>query len=286
MITKREKQLGEVALIRLKRRKNMNIIRRELKSNLKSLIIWCVCQSLLIAIGMVKYSAFAETGDSINAIFESLPEAMKSIFGVGTIDLMSIGGFYAVFFLYFLLLGSIHAVMLGAVILSKEERDMTADFLLVKPVSRSKVIFSKISAGLINLIIFNIITTISSILFVGIYNKAASINDTILLMMAGLFISQVVFFTIGLGTSVITSNTKKATSLSTAVVLSTFMLSIAIDINHKLENLKYITPFKYFEGKTLLMDGRLDLVYILLSIGIVICITTITFVLYNKRDIV
>lgn len=263
----------------------MNIIIRELKSNLKSLIIWCICEFMLIAIGMVKYSGLAETGDSINEIFQSLPEAMKSIFGVGAVDLTSIGGFYSIFFLYFLLLGTIHAAMLGAVILSKEERDMTADFLLVKPVARGKVITSKIIAGFINLVVFNLTTLIASLAFVGIYNKGASINDIILLMMAGLFISQVLFFTLGLGISVITKNTKKATSLSTAVLLGTLMLSFAIDVNNKLDNLRYLTPFKYFDGKKLLMDGELELTSVLLSIAIIICFTVITHVFYNKRDI-
>ncbi len=36
----------------------MNIFFRELKANLKSLVIWCVIMILLIVVGLAKFSAY------------------------------------------------------------------------------------------------------------------------------------------------------------------------------------------------------------------------------------
>ena len=45
----------------------MNIVKRELKAHLKSLLIWCGSMVFLIYAGMIKYSAFSETGHVITS---------------------------------------------------------------------------------------------------------------------------------------------------------------------------------------------------------------------------
>lgn len=171
----------------------MNIVLRELRAHLKSIIIWCVSMVLLIYIGMIKYSGIEQSGDAINDMIEGLPDSLLAAFGMNQFDLTQVGGYYGVFFLYFVLIGTIHAVMLGATIISKEERDHTADFIFVKPVKRIKIITAKMVAGLINMIILNFTTLISSIVFVNMYNKGASITSDIVKLMVALFILQLLF---------------------------------------------------------------------------------------------
>ncbi|PKM78014.1 MAG: ABC transporter [Firmicutes bacterium HGW-Firmicutes-15] len=263
---------------------SMNIVLRELRANLKSLIIWCVSMALLIYAGMVKYSGIAAVGQSANELFNQLPEAMKSILGMNSLDLTSISGYYGMFFLYFMLLGSTFAVMLGAIIISKEERDKTADFLLVKPISRSKVITAKLIATLINLAVFNIITLLASFFFVAMFNKGVPINDQIINLMIALFILEVLFASIGAGISVFTTNTKKATSLATTLLLTMFLLSAAIDIYDKISFFKYLTPFKYFQTAQV-MRGSFDTFFLFLSAFILITCIALTYTTFQKRDI-
>ncbi|MFZ7119981.1 MAG: ABC transporter permease subunit [Eubacteriaceae bacterium] len=263
----------------------MNIILRELRSNLKSLIIWCTSMILLIYVGMVKYSAMSQSKSAFEEMLESIPEVMKAAFGIGELDIYRIGGFYAIFFLYFVLLGGIHAVMLGATIISKEERDKTADFLFVKPVTREKIITSKIIAAIINIIILNLVTAITSIFFVDMYNTGDSITVEIIKIMMALFIIQMIFLSLGMVISALTKSVKRATSVSTAIILGTFMLSIAIDIYDKIENFKYFTPFKYFKANDLMMGKELELSYIILSLSIIVSALTTTYILYKRRDL-
>lgn len=263
----------------------MNIVLRELRANLKSLIIWSVCMVFLIFVGMAKYSGIEAAGQSANELFSQLPATVKSIFGINGLDLTSISGFYGVFYLYFILLAGIHAVMLGATIISKEERDKTADFLFVKPVTRSKVITAKLIAVLINLIIFNIVTLCTSIIAVAQFNKGASINGQIINLMIALFILQVIFASLGAGISVITRNTKKAVSLATTVFLITFILSVIIDIYNKVDFLKYFTPFKYFKTVQVMREGYFDPFFLCLSAVIIIACTAVAYIKFEKRNI-
>ncbi|MEN6351194.1 MAG: ABC transporter permease subunit [Syntrophomonas sp.] len=262
----------------------MNIVLRELRANLKSLVIWCLAMIFLIAVGMIKYAGIEAVGQSANQLLNQLPAVIKSLLGMNQLDLTSISGFYGIFFLYFALLGGTHAVMLGAVIVSKEERDKTADFLFVKPVPRSKVITAKLAAVIINLAVFNLVTYFASVYFVAKYNRGESINDQIAYLMISLFILQLIFTSVGLGLSGLANNAKKAASLSTTVFLITFFLSAAIDLYNKIDFLKYLTPFKYFPVIEV-MRGSFNHFFLLLSAAIIIACAGLAYITFQKRDI-
>ena len=109
----------------------MNIFLRELKANLKSLLIWSAIIFLLIMIALAKFSAFA--GDpSMLAMLDSIPEPMLDALNMRAFNLTTLSGFYGVMFIYFGLMGAIAAAMWGSDIVSKEERDKTVEFSLVQ----------------------------------------------------------------------------------------------------------------------------------------------------------
>ncbi len=262
----------------------MNIILRELKSIRRSLIIWSSGIVFLIYVGMIKYDGFSKAGESANEMMASLPPAMKAMFGLGDLDLAVASGYYVIFLMYFTLICGIHAIMQGAIVLSKEERDKTADFLMVKPVKRHHVISMKIIASLISLVILNAVTWIASVLVVDIFNEGPPINDLIATLMVGLFILQLFYFSIGLLFGVVLKNTKKATGAATGFILSTFVLSAAIDMYSEIDYLKYLTPFKYFDGKLIYLEG-LNRFNIGLSFAIIAVAVGISYFMFQKRDL-
>ena len=80
----------------------MNIYWRELKAGTKSFLIWSATMVFLVAAGMLKYSAFAKTGESVNELFNSMPPGLLQAMGIPPgADFSSIGIFYSIFFLYF-----------------------------------------------------------------------------------------------------------------------------------------------------------------------------------------
>lgn len=262
----------------------MNIFIRELRAHRKSLIIWSVAILLTIVSSMAKFTSYVESGQSLNQIMSTIPKSIRAVLGMGNFDLTKASGFYGMLYLYLLLMATIHASLLGANIISKEERDKTTEFLMVKPVSRSKIVTSKLLAGLFNIVVFNIVTMVLSIAFVGKYANGEQITDDIVILMMGMFVLQVVFLSIGTGISAASRNPKSAPTAATVVLLVSFVLSSAISMDSRLDGLKYITPFKYFEGENILNDG-IQPVYIILSsviIGVMICVT---YVFYKKRDL-
>lgn len=263
----------------------MNIYIKELKSHRKSLIFWCIGVILMVASGMNKYSSLYSSGQSMNDLMADMPKSLQAIMGVGSFDLSKASGYYGMLFMYLVLMATIHAAMLGATIIAKEERDKTSEFLFVKPVSRGKIIMAKLLAALTNIVIFNIVTFASSVIIVGKVSDGEKVNGEIAVTMMGMFLLQVLFMVIGSAISAVKKRPKTAASLATAILLLTFVLSIVIDLNENLDLLKYLTPFKYFEAKHMMVGDGLETVSVILSLIITVALTYGTYHFYKKKDL-
>ncbi len=263
----------------------MNIFFRELKAYRKNLIYWSVGMVMLIWASMVKYSAFSTSGQSVTEMMKQFPKSIQAIFGMTGFDLTTISGFYGVMFMYIALMATVHAVILGSDIIAKEERDRTTEFLFVRPVSRVKVISAKILAGLFCLTVFNLVTWGSSYYLIDNYGKGSMPAGDLALLMIGLFFLQLIFFSVGVSAAAVLRRPKLSGSIATSVLLLTFLLTIFININEKLGDLKYLTPFRYFDAKDLLSSGKLDPVFVIISLLLIAAMITSAYKNYMSRDL-
>jgi len=68
-------------------------------------------------------------------------------------------------------------------------------------------------------------------------------------------------------------------------MFGTFLLFYVVNLNASLEFLKYFTPFKYFEAGTLMADGALDPIFVVLSVAIIAAAIVGTYRFYSARDL-
>lgn len=263
----------------------MNIYLRELRAHRKSLIIWCVCIVLFVASGMGKYTAIYSGGSTSEELIASMPKSLRALMGGGYFDLGKPVQYFGAIMIYLLLMATIHAVMLGSGIISKEERDKTVEFLMVKPISRTRIITAKLLAAVTNIVIFNLATLLSSLGIVGKYTKGEAFVGDISKLMLGMFFLQLLFMAIGVAFAAAGRNPKAAGGISTSILLLTFLISMVIDMNENLENLKYITPFKYFDARMLLLGDGFSAGFVLLTFALIAGLTALTYIRYNKRDL-
>lgn len=263
----------------------MNIFVRELKAHWKSLLGWSIAMILLIASGMAKFTSLGPDGQNANQLFGAFPKPVLVILGIQGLDLSTAIGYFGVIFLYLQLTASIHAAMLGSEIISKEERDKTSEFLFVKPVTRLRAVTEKLLAGLLNLIVLNAVTMASSIAMVAVYANNYHNNNLIIMMMAGLFIMQLIFFALGASLAGYFKNPKLPSIVATTILLVTYIIWVIFDLNSKLDFLKYLTPFRYFDASVMIGDGHLDLFYVALSLVITTVLIIVSYLSFNKRDL-
>lgn len=265
----------------------MNIYTRELKANLKSIIIWSIMIILFTILGFQKYEAFIEDAnvtDEIAKMMQSIPRILKLMLGMSEFDSATPIGYLGVFYIYFLFIVAVHAGMLGVGIISKEERDKTAEFLMVKPVSRKKIVIAKLLAALTNVVIFNLVILITTILCVKTFIDTNLINKVIILMI-GLLFMQLLFLAIGISIAKINKKHSTANNIMMGIILGSYFLSVIVDMSDKLELLRFLTPFKYFEAKELLLGDGLNIWYILLTIVLIISMLLMSYKVYKKRDL-
>ena len=262
----------------------MNIYMRELKAHRKSLIIWCVGMVFLIAAGMGKYSAGAAAGDnSMNELMLKMPKSLQNLFGVGVFDLTIALDFFSVLFLYILFMAAIHAVMLGSGIISKEERDRTAEFLLVKPVSRRKIMTAKIFASVTILAVFFLVTYAASYGILSYYSKGAAFESGLMKLMASFGAIQLLFLSTGIFFAAVFKNPKRAGAAGTAVMMIMYILAVIVDIVEKLDFLKYLSFFKYYDAKDIL-KGNYPVIYPVISAAVICALIYGAYYFYQRRD--
>lgn len=263
----------------------MNVFLREMKMHWKGLLFWSLGMLMLVVSGMAKFSAYEATGTTVEELLSAVPKTIQVIFGFSGFDLTTASGFYGVLFLYIAVMAAVHAALLGAHVIAEEERDRTSEFLYAKPVSRARVLTGKLLAGLLNVLVLNAITLASSVAIVDAYNHGESATPEILVLMAGLLLLQLTFFAIGAAVAGIGRRPKAAASLSTSIMFFTFLVYYLVNLDEKLDLLKYLSPFKYFDAAMLMRDGSLDPLFVGLSLGIIALCAVGTYRLYGVRDL-
>ena len=262
----------------------MSIFRRELQANAKSLAIWSVIIALFIAIAASKFAAYDGNPDMLK-VLDAMPAAVLDAFSMRAFNLTTLNGFYGIMSLYFSLMGAIAAAMWGSDIISKEERDRTVEFSLVLPVSRNQVITAKALAALVNSIALVLITWGASIVAVQRYTPDAAFYDLLALEMQAMLVIELIFLAIGLLLGCAMKRYKRSGSTAISIILAAYFASILSGMHEKLEFLKYLTPFKYFDAGDLSRSGSLGATYLLLSAAIVVVSLSAAYWTYNRRDL-
>lgn len=263
----------------------MNIYLREMKAHRAALIWWSLGMAALISSGMAKYATYQTAGQSITEVFATLPKAVLVVFGMQGFDLTKASGFFGVLFLYIAVMAAIHATLLGASIVAKEERDRTSEFLFTKPVSRSSALTSKLLAGLTNVVIFNIATWVSSAFFVDYFSQGESVGNEVTLLMVGLLFLQLIFFSLGTLVAGVVRRPKAAPSIATSIMFLMFLTAYLVNMSENLDFLKYLTPFKYFDALELLTEAQLDPLYVGLSVLLIGLCVFGTYRFFGARDL-
>jgi ABC-2 type transport system permease protein len=262
----------------------MNILLRELKANLRSLIIWGVIVVLFVTVGFSKFSAYYENPEML-VILDGMPPAMLAAFNMQAFNLTTLSGFFGLMFTYFALMLGIAAAMWGSDIISKEERDKTVEFSLTLPVPRSRLVTAKTLAALVNCIGLLLITWAVSIASAMQYQPDSAFFTFLAWCMLALFMLQLLFLAVGIFLGCAMKRYKLASSVAVSVLLGTYFLSVISGLSKDLDFLKYLSPFKYFDAGLLLRESRMDLTFVGLSLAIILVCMAGAYLAYARRDL-
>ena len=262
----------------------MNIFLRELRANLKSLLIWCVIVILFSAVGFSKFSAFFESPDLL-AILEGMPPAVLSALNMNAFNLTTVTGFWGIMVMYFSLVLAIAAAMWGSDIITKEERDRTVEFALTLPVTRARLVTAKIAAVVFNCVVLVLVTWVFSLVNAQNYKPDDQFYRFVSVSMLSFFVIQMVFMALGILLGCALKKYKRASAAVVGILLGTYAASFISGLGKDMEFLKYISPFEYFDAVVLMRDGSLDTGFVLLSLAIIAACLAAAYAAYQRRDL-
>jgi ABC-2 type transport system permease protein len=263
----------------------MNIYKHEFKMNLRSVITWSISIALLLFVFLSLYSSFAADAELLNETMAQMPPELLTAFGMTGLDLATILGFYSLAFLFCQICLAIQAANYGFGLVSVEERDMTADFLLAKPVGRAHILTNKLLAALTGLTITNIVVWISSFVFINMFSAGRPYEtNTLLLLLISIIPFQLFFLTVGIVISLLMKRVRSVTSAAMALAFGMYVLS-AFGGMLGGDTFDVITPFKHFEPNYIISNGSYDVPRVLLSLAVILISVVGSYLLYQRRNI-
>lgn len=264
----------------------MNIYKFEMNGYIKSILIWTSSITFFLFLYMAFFPALAADPEAFNAMMAEFPDEVMAMMGINPdLPMMTIMGYYSLTMSFVLIPIAIQASNYGFNMLSVEERELTADFLLTKPVSRRTIFLAKFSAAFTSMTVTNIALWVASLLsfsfFKGDENPAMF---KVVVLLSSIVLFQLFFLSVGMMISVIVKKIPSVISYSMGLGFGMFILSsLGKMLSSKF--LDVLSPYNHFDPGFILIDGTYDLIPTIISVSIIITSLIASYFLYLRRNI-
>jgi ABC-2 type transport system permease protein len=257
----------------------------ELRARFRSVIVWSVAVAAIIFLFFSIFPGFATQAALLRDIMSKFPPALLDAFGMQNTDLSSVLGFYSFIFVFVQLCLAIQAGNYGFGLVSIEESELTADFLLSKPISRVQVMTSKLLAALTSLTITNLVVWVVSFVSLAMFNGGRPYDTgTLVLLLVSIIIFQLFFLGVGLVISLLVKRVRSVTPYSLGLGFGMYVLSAFSAVLAEVK-LEYLTPFKHLDPAYIVRNVALDTPLVLLNVAVSLIALAVSYWLYIRRDI-
>ena len=261
----------------------------ELRRNRTSFLIWSGSLSIFIIFFMLFYPTFSNEKmiQQAKLIFENpFMKGIISAFGVDIQNLSSALGFYTTYAnLYLLLIGSLYSILLSSKLLSREENEKTAEFLLTRPVSRTNIVINKIMVFVTYSFLLNIIVALTGLFLIDIYSTGDYNLSSFIILNIYSFFLITLFGMIGFFLSLFIKRGKQILGLSVGIVVGTYFIDAIFKVITRVSYLGYISPFRFVNINLLQPGYSLEAWRIIYFLGTFIILFFLSIFFYKKKDI-
>ncbi|MDP4090987.1 MAG: ABC transporter permease subunit [Bacillota bacterium] len=263
----------------------MNMYLHELKSLRKAAIIWTVVFIGLAALYFSIFPSVAGDASDFKKLIGGYPPAVRAMLGINLDYITSILGFYSMIFSFIILCGAVQAMNMGVSILSKESRERTADFLLVKPVSRSSIVSAKLLAAFTTITATDVLFLAASFSMANMVKTADFSTKLFFMVNLTLFFIQLIFLALGVVISVFFKKLKSVLPISLGVVFGLYMIGALIAAGKNDDAARFISPFRYFDTTYIIKNAGYEAAYMITGAVIIAAAVVTSYIVYIRKDI-
>jgi ABC-2 type transport system permease protein len=264
---------------------NANIYRHEFLTRLKSVIIWSIALIAIIFAFFSIFPSFANQAALLNEMMAKFPPELLAAFGLNGGNMSSVMGFFGLIFLFTQICLAIQAGNYGFGLVSIEETELTADFLISKPVSRTQILTSKLLAALTSLTITNLVVWASSFAAITLFRNGHDYEKLpLVLLLVSIVIFQLFFLSVGLIISLLVKRVRSVTPYSLGLGFGMYVLGAFSGVQG-VSILEFITPFKHFDPNYIVQHRAYNTPLVLLNVAVIVVSLAASYWLYIRRDI-
>lgn len=264
---------------------NRNLYFKELKRNRKNLFIWTAIVIFFTILVLSVFPYMREMGNEMATMMSKLPAGMLKAMGINEQTFNSILPMYNTYYvIYIIVLLSIYAASTGATIISKEERDKTAEFLLTKPISRKSIFNTK----LISLFTLAFTAYISQtiVAFIFVYAIGENVPWSVFMTMHIHGLILIIFFTsIALLLSMMLNPKQNFMGMTVGLVFGSYFINTIAKVADNISWLGYISPFYYLDFDVTDVNYSIHYTNAGITLLLSILLLIAAYKIYNKKDI-
>lgn len=262
-----------------------NIFKHEFRARFRTVITWSIALVAIIAIFLSIFPFYADQAALMNDLLANFPPELLSAFGMTGLDMSTVMGFYSLIFLFVQICLAIQAANYGFGLVSIEESELTADFLLTKPVSRIQILNSKLLAAFACLTITNLVVWAGTFVSIALFRDGREYDaSTLNLLLLSIVIFQLFFLGVGLVISLLVKRVRSVTPYALGLGFGMYVLSAFSGIG-VVSVLELLTPFKHFDANYIVQHGAYDTPLVLLNVAVIVIALAASYWLYLRRDI-
>ncbi len=262
----------------------MNVFKFELKSNLKSSLIWILVLCGVAYFFMMIFPAYLENSAGILEILKKYPPELLKALGMDIDQFFTALGFYSFVLVYIELIAAMQAMMLGLGCSGREIRTKTSDFLITKPIKRWQILLAKVSVVFLILIVTNILLSITSVIALNQVATTSFSMTALLLVNISTFLLQLIFASLGILLGVVFRKLRSVAPVSLGIVFGFFVVNMLKAIFNDAW-IQYVSPFQFFEKYVIIATQSFNLVMLLWCLLLIFGFSLLSFIIYTNKDI-
>jgi len=249
----------------------------------RSMAGWALGLIALVAVMMAVYPSIKSTSASMEAYIQAMPEAFRAMFRLT--DYSSGPGYLAAELFSFM----VPMVFIGvgvtwaAAATAGEEQAGTADLLLALPVSRDRVIITRLLALVAAMVGLALVMWVA--LVVG--SAAADLTVDGMGLLAASVVSALLgclFAALALLVGALTGRRGAAMGVAIAAAIAAFLIYTLGPLVDWMEGAVRYTPFEWAYGNEPLRNG-FDAGYAALTVGLTVALSVAAAVAFRRRDL-
>lgn len=263
------------------------MIKRELKINLKSFIIWT---AILVGMFTFTYSIYPfivndESVKSLDQMMSTFPPELLKAFNMDMASLTSAyGWFLSEGYMFIQILVGLYASIMGSSIVLKEEGEKTIEYLGSLPITRNRIMTNKIIVSIIYIVAM--LTIFGLFNFVALSLSGEFDHKQFLLLSIVPILVALPLYAINLFISMFFHKNKKMIGISLGVVFFFYIISILSEMTNSVEFLKYFTVYTLSDVRNIMSKVEFNPIMIVISLAITVLFIVLSYVKYNKKELV